>query len=113
MSCFCAQQVVLQLSGITLLQTCRHGNQAFHSLRPACPTLLQAMGTRAATCFAWHEPSQILAVAVRRKVLLLTLSGSDLVDKGEQLVPEPPVCMMWTGAASVAAVCGPWTVGGM
>ena len=64
------------------------------------------MGTRAATCFAWHEPSQILAVAVRRKVLLLTLSGSDLVEKGEQLVPEPPVCMMWTGAASVAAVCG-------
>ena len=61
------------------------------------PHTIQAMGTRGASCFAWHEGSSTLAVAVRRRLLLFTLSGSDLVAKGEAVLPEPAVTMMWAG----------------
>ncbi len=63
------------------------------------------MGTRGATCFAWNESSLSVAVAVRRKIILLALNGSDLIEQSELLLPEPALCMMWCGSSHLYVGC--------
>ena len=62
------------------------------------PLLTQAPGTRGASCMAWNEESSRLAVCVKRRLLFFALStGAGLVSKGEAVLPEPAVTMMWAG----------------
>ncbi|GAX76818.1 hypothetical protein CEUSTIGMA_g4264.t1 [Chlamydomonas eustigma] len=74
----------------------------------ALPTMLlkfQALGTRGASCFAWNQSCNLLAVAVRRRLLFFSLSGSDLLPKGESALPEPALTMIWAGRRSLFVGC--------
>ena len=58
------------------------------------------MGSRGATCIAWDELSGLLAVAVKRRIVVYALVGSDFVQKGEHLLPstaDAACCMVWAG----------------
>ncbi|GFR42238.1 hypothetical protein Agub_g3132, partial [Astrephomene gubernaculifera] len=57
----------------------------------------QPMGSRGASLFAWSEEGQLLAVAVRRKVLLYQLRGSELLEAGERAAPDAVLAMQWVG----------------
>ena len=60
------------------------------------------MGSRGATCIAWDEPSGLLAVAVKRRIVVYALVGSDLVQKGEhslQSTADAACCMVWAGGS--------------
>lgn len=57
----------------------------------------QAGRTRGASLFAWHGPTDTLAVAVKRRVILFKYDGLEFVEQREASLPDAPACMALAG----------------
>ncbi|GLI62985.1 hypothetical protein VaNZ11_005842 [Volvox africanus] len=88
------QMAAVQLAKRPLLLTLTEDGVNLLTL-PDMKLKFQPMGSRGASMFAWSEESQLLAVAVRRKVILYHLHGSDLLDSGERTAPDLVSTMVW------------------
>ncbi|GIL49841.1 hypothetical protein Vafri_6156 [Volvox africanus] len=91
------QMAAVQLAKRPLLLTLTEDGVNLLTL-PDMKLKFQPMGSRGASMFAWSEESQLLAVAVRRKVILYHLHGSDLLDSGERTAPDLVSTMVWVSA---------------
>ncbi|GLC77792.1 hypothetical protein PLESTB_000955600 [Pleodorina starrii] len=91
------QMASAQLAGRPLLLTLTEDGVNLLSL-PDMKLKCQPMGSRGASLFAWNEEGQLLAVAVRRRVVLYHLQGSELLDAGERAAPDLVSAMVWVSA---------------
>ncbi|GIL77647.1 hypothetical protein Vretifemale_7143 [Volvox reticuliferus] len=91
------QMAAVQLAKRPLLLTLTEDGVNLLTL-PDMKLKFQPMGSRGASMFAWSEENQLLAVAVRRKVILYHLHGSDLLDSGERTAPDLVSTMVWVSA---------------
>ena len=57
----------------------------------------QANRTRYAQCFAWNPRTAMLAVAVKRKVLLFHYNGNEFVELKDLSMADNAQCMSWIG----------------
>eukprot|EP01025_Chloroclados_australasicus_P060217 TRINITY_DN770_c0_g1_i4.p1 TRINITY_DN770_c0_g1~~TRINITY_DN770_c0_g1_i4.p1 ORF type:complete len:1021 (-),score=156.04 TRINITY_DN770_c0_g1_i4:413-3475(-) len=69
---------------------------SFYSL-PLMDAKTSASRTRGATCFAWNQDKQLLAVGVRRKIYVLHLVEGELMDLQDISVTDISICLHWMG----------------
>ena len=51
----------------------------------------------AATRFAWDEQRAMLAIVVKRKLMLYHYDSKEFVELKELSLPDTPLCMQWCG----------------
>ena len=58
---------------------------------------LEKCPAAAATRFAWDEQRAMLAVVVKRKLMLYHYDSKEFVELKELSLPDTPLCMQWCG----------------
>ncbi len=58
---------------------------------------LEKLRAAAATRFAWDEQRAMLAVVVKRKLMLYHYDSKEFVELKELNLPDTPLCMQWCG----------------
>ncbi|PNH02814.1 Vam6/Vps39-like protein, partial [Tetrabaena socialis] len=91
------QMAAVRLAAKPLLLALSEDGVNLHTL-PDMQLKFQPMGSRGASMFAWSEDASTLAVAVRRRVILYQLRGSELLEAGERIAPDAISAMAWVGA---------------
>ena len=60
-------------------------------------TLESCAARRGAACFAWDEVRAMLAVAVKRRLLMFHYDGTEFVELKDVALAEAPVAAAWAG----------------
>eukprot|EP00201_Polytomella_parva_P012110 CAMPEP_0175062194 /NCGR_PEP_ID=MMETSP0052_2-20121109/14027_1 /TAXON_ID=51329 ORGANISM="Polytomella parva, Strain SAG 63-3" /NCGR_SAMPLE_ID=MMETSP0052_2 /ASSEMBLY_ACC=CAM_ASM_000194 /LENGTH=359 /DNA_ID=CAMNT_0016328177 /DNA_START=149 /DNA_END=1225 /DNA_ORIENTATION=+ len=94
-------QVIPVLSRPLLLALTAEG-VSLHTL-PDMGLRFQATRTKGGSMMAWNEAKRELAVAVKRRLLIFSLSGSDLNESADLALPDVPLHLEWMGELVVVA----------
>ncbi|PRW34079.1 glycoside hydrolase isoform A [Chlorella sorokiniana] len=89
------KQMVVAKERSMLLCLADDGVNAFDL--PALRLKGQAGRTRGAALFAWHGPTDTLAVASKRRLLLFKYDGLEFVEQREVSLPDAAACMQLAG----------------
>ena len=64
----------------------------------------QALRSKGGTCFAYEDEQSLLAVAVKRKIILFQLSGLDFIETSELSLTDYTFRMLWSAGSLFVAL---------